>query len=144
MRLVIDTSVVIKWFVRENLNAEAHDLLVGEDLLFAPDFLAIELANVAWKKVRRNEITVAQANAIVVSHHDGEPTLVPSTSLIARSTNIALAIDHPIYDCLYLACAEDIGGVVITADRRFYDATRETPYADSVRDLGDPQALATL
>ena len=44
MRLVVDAKVAIKWFVRENLHAEARHLLVRDEALFAPDFLAIELA----------------------------------------------------------------------------------------------------
>jgi predicted nucleic acid-binding protein len=35
--------------------------------------------------------------------------------------HLAHAIDHPLYDCLYLATAEAIDAMVVTADRRFFE-----------------------
>lgn len=135
MRLVIDTSVAIKWLVEEELHEEARHLLAGDDLFFAPDFLAIEMANVAWKKARRKEIDAIQAREIAISHRDGEPTLMPSTPLIERAIQIALTLDHPVYDCLYLACAEAVDGDLITADARLYRAVEGTAYETLVQPL---------
>ncbi len=135
MRLVIDTSVAIKWLVEEELHEEARHLLASDDLFFAPDFLAVEMANVAWKKVRRKEIDAAQAREIAVSHRDGEPTLMPSTPLIERAMQIALDLDHPVYDCLYLACAETVDGDLITADARLIRVVEGTAYAALVQPL---------
>ena len=39
MSLVVDASVVIKWFVEENLVAEADGLLRRPESLFAPDLV---------------------------------------------------------------------------------------------------------
>jgi len=135
VRLVVDTSVAIKWLVEEDLHEEARHLLAGDDLFFAPDFLAIEMANVAWKKVQRREIDAAQAREIALSHQDGEPTLVPSTPLIERAIQIALALGHPVYDCLYLACAESVEGKLITADERLCRAVEGSAYGALVQPL---------
>ena len=35
-------------------------------------------------------------------------------------------IDHPIYDCLYLACAEATGSTLVTADHKFTDKALNT------------------
>jgi predicted nucleic acid-binding protein len=48
--------------------------------------------------------------------------LVPAASRLARD------LDHPVYDCVYLALAMQEERPVITADRRFYDAVRNHPY----------------
>jgi len=135
VRLVIDTSVAIKWLVEEELHEEARHLLAGDDLFFAPDFLAIEMANVAWKKARRKEIDAMQAREIAISHRDGEPTLMSSTPLIERAIQIALVLDHPVYDCLYLACAEAVDGDLITADARLCRAVEGTAYEALVQPL---------
>ena len=37
---------------------------------------------------------------------------------IDRAAQIAVEIDHPVYDCLYVACAEATASALITADRR--------------------------
>src|ERR1700752_5035285 len=116
MNLVIDSSVAIKWFVAENLHDEAKHLLDSGNDLYAPDLLVIELANVAWKKARRKEIGDRQAREIAIACLDGVPALHPSTDFIDRATEIALDLNHPVYDCLYIACAESIWSVFGTAD----------------------------
>ena len=39
---------------------------------------------------------------------------------------IAVELDHPVYDCLYLACADATSSVLITADHRFAKKAAET------------------
>ena len=41
--------------------------------------------------------------------------------LVERALHLAHEIDHPLYNCLYLATAEAIAATVATADRRFFD-----------------------
>ena len=55
-RLAVDASVAIKWYVAEDRSGEARALERFGNLLAAPDFLAVELANIAWKKARLKEI----------------------------------------------------------------------------------------
>ncbi len=53
-KLVVDSSVVIKWFVTESLTEEARRVLEGYQsgsfTLIAPDLLAAEIGNIVWKK----------------------------------------------------------------------------------------------
>ena len=44
-------------------------------------------------------------------------TLHPVADLIERAMQIAMEIEHPVYDCLYLACAERTESELATADR---------------------------
>ena len=64
--------------------------------------------------------------------------LLPSGSLTAAAFACATELDHPVYDCLYLACAVHIGGMLITADDRFVRAVAVSPYARFVHRLGSP------
>jgi len=48
-----------------------------------------------------------------------------------------MALPHPVYDCLYIACAEANDGVVVTADMRLCQAVRQTAFAGLVRHLED-------
>lgn len=52
MTLVIDTSVIVKWFVRETGHEDALSLLETTDPLCCPDFALVEAANVLWRKTR--------------------------------------------------------------------------------------------
>jgi len=136
VNLVIDASVAIKWFVKENLHDEARRLLDGQDDLHAPDLLVVELANVAWKKTARREIDARQARDIALAYLDGVPRLWSSADLVDRALQIALELGHPIYDCLYIACAEAVSGVLVTADGRLRAAVDATRFEPLVRYLG--------
>ena len=62
MTLVVDANVVIKWFVDENLRDQARHIFEYQLELTAPEFVLAEVANIAWKKARRNEIDKDQAH----------------------------------------------------------------------------------
>ena len=137
-RLAVDASVVVKWYVAEDRSGEARVLERFGNFLAAPDFLAVELANIAWKKARRKEIEPQHAALIAAPEALSPIELVPSGLLTAAAFACAAELDHPVYDCLYLACAIHIGSMLITADDRFVRAVAGSPYARFVRRLGDP------
>ena len=60
-RLVVDTSVAAKWYLTEELEKEAQEILDagqrGEMLLLAPESVEPELWNVLWQRQRRGELS---------------------------------------------------------------------------------------
>ena len=139
MKLTVDASVVVKWFVPEPAHREARLLLAPRFQLYAPALVLVEFANTIWKKTGRGEIADSQPyleelaglSRILVLHTDAD--------LLRRAAEIAIDLDHPIYDCLYLACAEVAGSDLITADRRFVvKAARRLPQT-RVRYIGTPR-----
>ena len=119
MRLTVDASVVTKWFVPEPLFEEARLVLSYPVDLHAPDLLLAEFANTIWKKRRRGEILDDRPymDELVGLHEIVE--LHQVSGLVLRAGRLAREIDHPVYDCLYLACAEATESVLVTADRKF-------------------------
>ena len=136
--MVVDASVAIKWFVLEAQHDEARDLLFRQAILRAPDLLMIEMANLAWKKAIRKEISHAQAARIVTSIRKMGFRIEPWNSLSDRALEIALALAHPAYDCFYLACAEKYDLPLVTADQRLLNAVISSPHQGRVRRLGSP------
>ena len=118
MKLTVDASVVVKWYVSENHSAEARLLLAHRLERHAPDILLAEFANTIWKKARRNEISDPRAYFDELPHLRKVVNLHAGGDHIERATQISLEIDHPVYDCLYLACAEATGSMLITADQK--------------------------
>jgi len=57
--VVVDASAALKWILDENGRAAALELL-EEDVLHAPDFVLVEVANVLWSKVRRHMLEQPQ------------------------------------------------------------------------------------
>lgn len=137
MTLVVDASVVGKWFFHEPLHEEATRLLDYKEQFNAPELIMAEVANLAWKRCRRGEIEPDHARTIVSSIRFYLPRLHPLAALSDRALDIALVLGHPVYDCFYLACAETVGGVLITADKRLYAAAEVSELADYVVRLGD-------
>jgi len=135
MILVIDASVAIKWFVREEGHEEARRLLEKPETLHAPDLFAPELANVAWKKATRGEIGRDQAVAIVRIIRRGVPTLYSSALFHERALELAFALAHPVYDCIYLACAETLGGTLVSADIAFLETAKKAGIATQLQPL---------
>ncbi len=140
MTLVVDASVVVKWFVEEDLADEAATLLHRPILLYAPDLIVSEVTNAAWKNFVRGAISRAQAEAIALSIPRSPLHFTPSIFLHQRALDIAIELRHSVYDCLYLACAERVGGRVVTADRALLRKVRESSFADLVAFLPDAVA----
>ncbi|MEE8562589.1 MAG: type II toxin-antitoxin system VapC family toxin [Alphaproteobacteria bacterium] len=138
MSLIIDASVAVKWFVREDGHGDALELLDRAEDLHAPDLILSEAANTAWKKCRRGELARDQAEAIATALPHYFSRIWPSRGLIARALDLALALDHPVYDGLYLACAEAADGTLISADRRLIDLAGKAGLGGRVHPLGAP------
>lgn len=125
MIAVVDSSVVIKWFVDEDDAPISLGLRVLP--LVAPDLVLAECANVFWKKVRRGEYAPEDAAQALRALELSTLTLEPSRTLAVRAFELAHALDHPAYDCFYLALAERQRLPVITADRKLATSVTRKP-----------------
>jgi predicted nucleic acid-binding protein len=116
--LVIDASIAVKWVVAEEGTPQALALRRGTKLI-APELLVAECANILWKKVQRDELSKEQALLAARLLQAAEIELLPTRSLLEAVTRIAIELDHPAYDCLYLALAVESNCRFVTADERF-------------------------
>lgn len=116
--LVIDASIAIKWVIEEEGTSQALTLRRKARLL-APELLVAECANILWKKARRNELSREEALLAAMLLQTAAIELVPTRSLLAAATRIAIELDHPAYDCFYLALAIENDCRFVTADERF-------------------------
>ena len=114
--LVVDASVALKWLVEEEGFLEAGTL--PERPLAAPDLLAAEVGNVLWKKARRGELSREEAATAARRLATAGVALHPTMPLLAAAVEIGVDLGHPVYDCLYLALARELGTQVVTDDRR--------------------------
>jgi predicted nucleic acid-binding protein len=126
---VVDASVAIKWLVDEPLSERAAKLLKDDLPLAAPELIYAEAANALWAIARRGQISAADVREALDLLAD-VPLTVPSSmrQLMAAAARLANDLDHPVYDCLYLALALQEQRPVITADRRFCDVVQAHPY----------------
>ena len=116
--LVIDASIAVKWVVEERGTPEALALRQKAKLI-APELLVAECANILWKKVKREELLKQEALLAARLLQGAEIELLPTRSLFEAATRMSIEIDHPAYDCLYLALAVEKECPFVTADERF-------------------------
>ena len=135
MTFIIDASVALKWITPEEGREEALTLLEDTALLEAPDLIIPEVTNIAWKKWRQGAFSQTQAVAASPSILRLIAFIHPSLNLHGRAIAMSLALDHPAYDCFYLACAEQQGAVLITADRRFYEKVARSEFTGLILHL---------
>lgn len=136
MKLVIDASVAVKWFVSETLSEEARLLLSHRLELHAPDLLLAEYANVIWKKFRRGELKASPEYQNALSDLSENVTLHPIGDLIERAMQVSLEVNHPVYDCLYLACVEATKSRLVTADEKLANKVAGSSLDTDVRYIG--------
>lgn len=115
--LVVDASIAIKWVVEEEGTSNALAIRRQAKLL-APELLVAECANILWKKVQRRELLQDEANLAARLLQASEVELVTSRTLLEPSTRLAIEIDHPAYDCVYLSLAIQQDCPFVTADTR--------------------------
>jgi len=128
MTLVLDASVALKWYVPEEHAEIAESILRSGEQLIAPQLVVAEVANASWKLVRRGELDPSQHHRIAAAIARPFDLLAPLTALLPRAAAIALELDHPIYDCFYLALSEARTAPLITDDRRLIAKLRTTTY----------------
>jgi predicted nucleic acid-binding protein len=120
--LVVDASIVVKWFLPEPLSDAALRVAAADRLFLAPELLAAEFTNALWKKQMRGEVEGTAAAHILENFHRVAIETFALMPLLPTAFAIASAAGHSVYDCLYLALAERENCPLVTADRRFYQA----------------------
>jgi predicted nucleic acid-binding protein len=116
---IVDASVAIKWIVPESLSDEADRFLAGtHDEILAPDLLLIEAANTLWKKTVRRELRAREADRAFALLLESGLLMRPTSPLLPRAMRLARDLGHPVYDCVYLALAEQEDAALVSADQR--------------------------
>ena len=146
MTLVLDTSVAVKFYVREELHEEALIVLAAAEAgsveLVAPGTLYPEFFNALWWKHRRGELSrdeIREAWEKLVA--DGVTSLYSPEDLMLRAVEIVLESGVIIYDALFLALADDMGAVFVTADDRLLKALEGTAFSHLARSLHEASSL---
>ncbi len=137
MRLVVDASVAVKWLIAEEGSDAAHRLAANGEELHAPRLMASEIAHALWRKARLSEIDRGRASALTAAVSGMPVRWCADEAVCADAVRLALALDRPVYDCVYLALAHRIDARLVTADVRFANALAPTDYGGTVVTLAE-------
>jgi predicted nucleic acid-binding protein len=120
-KIVLDCSVALKWAVDEPQTDRAlqlrEDFRNGVHELLAPDIFPVEVGHVFSKMHRQRKITEDEAQAYLAEVMLTPPELHPYALLMPRAYELSLQFHKSLYDCLYVALAEQENCKVVTADK---------------------------
>lgn len=130
--VVVDASAALKWILDED-GQEAALGLLDEDVLHAPDFLLVEVANVLWSKVRRRILDRPQADAAYEAIASVPIAYTSIAELALPARTLAHALDLSVYDALYAALAQRLRCALATADTRLAGVLDASGIAEPAR-----------
>ena len=77
--------------------------------------------------------------------HEARQLLAPRIVLDAPDFILTeVANDYPVYDCVYLACAEAAAAPLVTADARLAQRAREACPTVDVWNVGEPEVVQRI
>ncbi|MBN9307150.1 MULTISPECIES: type II toxin-antitoxin system VapC family toxin [unclassified Devosia] len=132
--IVVDASVAVRWIAEEANAGSALTLLERGDLV-APDLLAVEVGNALRRKERNGELKHEQVVGglqLVFSRVTLRP---PTAESMIRAVEIAAALEHPVYDCLYVGLAEALGGRFVSHDVELLKRVRRGGFESLIGEL---------
>lgn len=137
MKIVLDASVVVKWYVNENHTQNAEKLLDGSYELHAPELILPEVCNIIWKKVIRGELTSSEGTQIVSAFSSQSIETHPHKPILNAAFIGAESTQQTVYDWTYLALAVSLSCQFVTADERFFNVISKTKLSGSLKWIGD-------
>ncbi|MFZ5898428.1 MAG: type II toxin-antitoxin system VapC family toxin [Bacillota bacterium] len=128
-RVVVDASLAVKWLVNEEATEAAVGLLERwseeEVCLTAPCLLFTEVANALYKRVRREEMALADAQTLLSFLSELGIEIKETAALGPRVLELAARFCcSAAYDACYVALAEALECEFWTADERLYNTVK--------------------
>jgi predicted nucleic acid-binding protein len=128
--IVVDASVVAKWYLPERDHESARALrdayLEGRCRLLAPALLPFEVVNALACSGHYDGERLAEAAATLPEYGI---ELVPFDA-VGPLAQVARDADVTVYDAAYVALAASRASIVYTADERLIESVAESEYGD--------------
>jgi predicted nucleic acid-binding protein len=137
--IVVDASVVIKWFIPEADSDKAVKLrdrhVEGSLTLMAPDLLVYEVANALFYHPDLSIDEVKEdLEALLMLDLD---LIQPSGEFVSSIAEDARKYAVSVYDSSYLALAEATSSSLVTADRKLYEKAKKAGLALTLDEYDD-------
>ena len=140
--LILDTSVVLKWFREKDEPdvAAARKLreafLSGRCVLAAPDLLLLEVANALTAGHRASPAEVSETIKFILEI--GLQLFELQFPALVKAIEMASAYRLAVYDSYFLSVAIESGGLLVTADEALLRKVKAHVNITSLRDFRLP------
>jgi predicted nucleic acid-binding protein len=115
---VLDATAAVRLILADPAAADLAERVVGAALVLAPELMLSELANTLWKLQRADRLNNLDPQELLAEARELVDRLEPDRHLQAEALALACHLNHPVYDCLYLALARREAARLISSDRR--------------------------
>jgi predicted nucleic acid-binding protein len=115
---VLDASAAVRLILADPAAADLAERVGGAALVLAPELMLTELANTLWKLQRADRLNDLDPQELLAEARELVDRLEPDRHLEAEALALACHLNHPVYDCLYLALARREAASLISSDRR--------------------------
>jgi predicted nucleic acid-binding protein len=115
---VLDASSAVRLILADPAAADLAERVGGAALVLAPELMLTELANTLWKLQRADRLNDLDPQELLAEARELVDRLEPDRHLQAEALALACHLNHPVYDCLYLALARREAASLISSDRR--------------------------
>jgi len=116
--LVLDASAVLRLITHDPMASDWAEQLGEAPLVLAPELMLTEVANALWKLQRGAGLAGMDPHQLLADAADLVDQVEPDRHLQVEALALACHLNHPVYDCLYLALARREAALLLTADRR--------------------------
>lgn len=124
--IVIDASVVIKWFKPDEKSSQADFILeehvAGRESIFAPTLLLYEFMNALFYSKNLNFSEISEAinalNKAKLNYVNPDLKILQDTLSISEKTR------NSIYDSSYIALAKNFNCGLITSDKKLFQGAK--------------------
>lgn len=137
MLLVLDTSVIGKWFKEEpgsNISLKIREeFFQGKHEIVIPDLVLYELSNALRydKKFDLDLITKAIDSLIEMDLE----IVLPTKEIINQAVSLAFSYNITVYDGIFISLGKLIKGTVITADEKLYKKVKDLKFVKFISDF---------
>ncbi len=116
--LVLDASAVVRIIEGSSQAAALRDAVLQADLVLAPELMLTEVANALWRLQRSGQLEATGVQQRLSRAAELVDHIEPDRHLQVEALALACHLDHPVYDCLYLALARREAAALLSADQR--------------------------
>jgi len=115
---VLDASAAVGLILGDPAAAGLAQQIGKAALVLAPVLMLSEVANTLWKLWRADLLNNLDPQQLLADARDLVDRVEPDRHLQADALALAGHLNHPVFDCLYLALARREAATFISADRR--------------------------
>jgi predicted nucleic acid-binding protein len=138
MNIVLDASVVIKWFKDEDEEFVDSALSIQENKrlgnveLIVPDLLFLEVLNTFLIKTGFTQEDLVSIKESLIKMN--MKIIYPGSKLLGETINIAAKNSLTFYDALYIATADASDAVLYTEDMEIFSCSKSYDFIRHIKD----------